>query len=70
MERVTERGLVCCNVRICAGVTGWREGGKWKRLQKGVFICCNVVMCGVVTGWREGGKCKVLQKGVLCVVMC
>ena len=45
---------MCCNVVMCAVVTGWGEGGKSKVLQNGVFMCCNVVMCGVVTGWGRG----------------
>ena len=30
---------MCCNVGMCAALTVWGEGGKWKGLQKGVFMC-------------------------------
>ena len=54
MERFTERGFMCCKVLMCAGFTGWGEGGNWKWLQKGDFVCCNMGMCAVVTGWWRG----------------
>jgi hypothetical protein len=41
MERVTERGFMCCNVVMCVVVMVGGERGKWKGLQKGVL--CAVV---------------------------
>jgi hypothetical protein len=37
MERVTERGFVCCNGVTCAVVMSGGEGGKRKCLQKGIL---------------------------------
>jgi hypothetical protein len=37
LERVTERGYVCCNVVMCAVVMVGGEGRKKKGLQKGVL---------------------------------
>jgi len=60
---------MCCNVVICGVVTGWREGGKWKGLQKGVLcvvMCCCVL--DLLVGEREGIG-KVYRKGFLSAVM-
>jgi hypothetical protein len=48
MERVTERGFMCCNVVMCAVVTGWESGSEMKRVTVRDFMCYNVVMYVVV----------------------
>ena len=64
MERVTKRGLMCFNVGICAGVTGWWRGREMESFTERDFMCFNVGMCAVVLVGGERGKWKGLQKGV------
>jgi len=39
MQRVTERGFMCCNVRMCAGVTGCGRGREFERVtERGFYV--------------------------------
>ena len=41
---------MCCNVGMCAVVTGWWRGREMEIVTERGFMCCNVLMCARVTG--------------------
>jgi hypothetical protein len=43
MERDTERGFVCCNVVMCAVVSGWWREREMERDTERGFVCCSNV---------------------------
>ena len=55
---------MCCNIGMCAVVTGWWRGREMESFTERDFMCFNVGMCAVVLVGGERGKWKGLQKGV------